>query len=663
MFLYEFLTTLFWFTLGLVLINTVAYWLPKAPTLRVHRYFLKAKIIHVFWFWLYFAVYFYSMCQGILVYSLFHFVAFMTLFGWIRWADYLKKRFLEKEIQFVQNNPDTLRLPIEKSNLSVNSVRMVIVLVVLGLLLSAGAIAYQLFRYLHHPEEYLIGGSLIAMILFSHFLFAFLNFLRLSKDDFPEITSENRDEIYRKLAECRDGKKGKLWLFSLILVCLALWILSVIAFTKTPFGDEVSHRMDADRWSSHYASIESRIITVAGPESQVKIAACENRDNFWTLVFTPLGFTGDEEGCLLYSDLIRESILLQTQKETIKPVVEPMLLAPDFLMIPFYAQLEKRNDATHYLENVVFGNSLDEPTFDTAKTALLEKLHEEKTNADVCTSKFALAARRQVVDFGNQNIVLLDDLEKADWAKFQEYYTRRFSRYQMPLVFLSGEQTPGAAIDAMERQLKPLAIDAKRKPPPRGALPDNYRATWDIEFPAIVATWPLPDPKKFPDAHGNTLLAIKTMERQLLAAPKTETHVAAVQSGLFAAPEGLIAFVSAVWEKGTPIDEARLIFESKTGKITATNSLPDWLQTERFEIAFSIAPRWQPKIHARWNSSSTRHNWGANHHRYASLLESEEQYQVLAKCVGNANFYSVQRAFGNRLTKDNRTLVILTPKE
>ncbi|MCL2743763.1 MAG: hypothetical protein FWE67_07925, partial [Planctomycetaceae bacterium] len=188
------------------------------------------------------------------------------------------------------------------------------------------------------------------------------------------------------------------------------------------------------------------------------------------------------------------------------------------------------------------------------------------------------------------------------------------------------------------------------------------RATWDIEFPAIVASWTLPAPKEFPDKHGNMLLAVKAMERQLLAAPNTKTNIAAVQSGSFAAPEGLLVFVSVVWNKGTPIENAFAIFESETGKIAAASSFPDWLKTERQEIALPFAPRWYPGKNL-WNASSPRHLWGTNHYRYALLLENEEQYKILAKSIDYAAFYSVQRAFGKELTKDKRTMVVLMPQQ
>ncbi|MCL2744592.1 MAG: hypothetical protein FWE67_12140, partial [Planctomycetaceae bacterium] len=390
---------------------------------------------------------------------------------------------MKKEIQYIRDGLYTPRQPIEKSNLSVNTVRVYLVFSFAGLLLLTAAIAYQLFRYLHHTEEYLIGGSLIVMTLFSHFLFVFICLRQLSKDDFPEITPENGDEIYRKLAEhlgrserrveikqSSELVKGNLWMLPLILVWSAALMFSGYAFIKTPFGNELIYRINTYRWRNEYYPIDSRIIATAKPESQVKIAASGVYGNFWTLVFTPLGFAGDDDGCLLYSDLIRESLFLQTQNETVKPFVEPMLSAPDFLMIPFYFKVEKRNDAAHYLENVVFGNQLDEPTFDAAKTAVLKKLFAEKSNADVCASKFALAARRQVFDFGKQNVVLLADLEKTDWGKFQEYYRSRFSREQIPLVFLSGEQSIGAALDEIEQQLESLPIDAKRSSPQQRVL-------------------------------------------------------------------------------------------------------------------------------------------------------------------------------------------------
>jgi len=584
-------------------------------------------------------------------------------------SERVKKQLLEEEMQYVRDESAPPRLPIEETNLSTDSITTTLVFSLIGVLLIIGAIAFQLFRYLYHPEEYLIGGSLIAMLVLLHFIFAFISSWRLTKDDFPKITPENRDEIYWELAECRDGKKGKLWLLPLLLVWLAVSIGFVFAFIYTPFGTEVIERMDVYRGFRDPSYVDSRIITIGEPETQIKIASSGGRDIFWTFVFSPFGFANDDEKCLLYSDLIRESLFRQTKEEAVKPTVEPMLLSPDFLMIPFFAQPKRQNDAAHYLENVVFGNQLTEPTFDTAKLALLEKLRDEKSNVNLCASKFALAARRQVVDFGNQHVVLLGDLEKADWTTFQEYYRNRFSRYKIPLVVSQSDNPPSieAALDEVEQRLKPLTIDAERKPQPQGALPGEYRATWDAEFPAIVATWALPDPKEFPDEHGNTLLAIKAIEQQLLAPPNTETNIVAVQSGTFAAPEGLLVFVSVVWDKETPIENALSVFESQTSKITATSSIPDWLKTERVEVAIPIDRR----VHFSWrqrsklmqyNNSNSWHYRGASLYRYTLLLENEEQCKILGKSIAYANFYSVQRAFGKVLTKDNRTLVVLMPE-
>jgi hypothetical protein len=715
MFLYEYLTTLFWFTLGLVLMAIPLSCLQSAaPTLRVHRYFLKERISLTFWAWAFLAALCYAICQDIFTGIIIQLIILLVQSCGHYWNTCLRNQLLEEEMQYVQDKSDTPRVSIEESNLSTDAVWTFFFFYFIGLLGITAAIACQLFTYLYHPEEYLIGGSMVAMIVLWHFAFAFLIFGRLAYDDVPDVTAleqqspcetviptkaeiqtchpcesrgladdvhvqrldpclrrgdgkndfENRDEIYDKLLELRDGKKGttlSLLILPLIVVWVAAWGFSCYAFCKTPFGETLTSRIDARRWwSDRNSGIDFRIITLA-PESRIKIAASEGRDLFWTLVFTPVGFAGDDEGCSLYSELLRESLLLQTQDEAVKPTVEPMILAPDFLVIPFYTRLGKRDDAALYLENVVFGNQLEESTFDDAKTVVLEKLREQKSNADVCAAKFALAARRQVFNFGNENIVLFDDVEKADWQTFQTYYRNRFSQGQMPLVFKSGEQTTGVTLDEMQRQLNTFAIDAVQKRQLPQDKPGEYRATWDLDFPAIVATWLLPDPKRFPDDHGNALVAVKGLERQLLAS-KVETKIAAVHTGTFVGGEGLFVFISVVWEKETPPENLLAIFESQTGTLTAANSLPDWLKTERKDIAVSFDSywwRWRDEM--SWSTSDSMTRWGAAHYRYVLLLEGEEQYQTLAKSVSYANFYSVKRAFDKWLRKDYGTLVVLLP--
>jgi hypothetical protein len=450
------------------------------------------------------------------------------------------------------------------------------------------------------------------------------------------------------------------WILLLFLAGATVWGYSIYAFHKTPFGETIFSRIDAHRKGAYdYYPIQTRVITLAEPECRLKIMANNGYGNYWTLVFMPLGYANDGEGYSLYSELLRESLFMQTQDEEVKPMVEPSFLARDYLVIPWWCKPEKRNEGTQYLENVVFGSQLEEATFEAAKIAVLEKLRGEKTNADACAAKFALAARRQVVDFGNENIVLFDDVEKADWQTFQTYYQNRFSREQMPLVFYSGEQTAGAALDELERQLQKFSVEFAQKPKSRGAKPGEYRATWDLEFPAIVATWALPDPKDFPDDHGNTLLAVKGLERQLLAS-KSETKIAAVHTGTFAAPEGLLVFISVVWEKETPPENVLVIFESKTDSLSAESSLPDWLKTERKDIAFSLDSYWwRWRDNMNWNTSNFMTRRGASYYRYALLLEGGEQYRILSKSVSYANFYSVKRAFDKCLAKESRTLVVL----
>jgi len=664
MFLHEISQTSLWFALIGALVNLMFLLrLSNGPTLSVHRYLLKSQISQYFGLWLFGALYFYVVISlDIFTQSLANLLLLLFATYLKSLEDRRKKQFFEEELRKVKDHSTEhpgapSQPPIEETNLSIGAVWRTLIFSFALTFLCIAVVSYRFSLFLYHPEEYWIGGTLVAIALLFQLYFSFCCLLRVAKNDFPEITPKNRDDIYWRIIECRDGKKAGCLTFLLGLAGVAVCVYSVFAFMNTPFTREVLNRVSAG--NSRYFPIESRIIAVTVPESQLKIAAMESRDNFWTMLFKPLGFAGDDEGCSLYSDLVREVMILQTQNATVKPQVEPMILAPDFLAIPFYHKLEKQGDAAHYLEQIVFGNVLDEPAFEAARTSLLEKLQAEKSNAVTVASKFALVARRQVCDFGNENIVLLDELEKAAWPEFREYYRNRFSRHQVPLVFESGKRSVGATLDVMERQLKPLEIDARRKPPPLGAAPGEYRAVWDLEFPAMIATWPLGDAKDFPDEHGNTLLAIKGLEQQFKVVSNNDPKIAAVVSGSFAAPEGLVVFLTVVWEQGTAMNEALAFFESKIDSLTETNLIPDWLQADRLEIAQTFAPRWLPGMQS-WSASSTMHFWGINQYRYASILDSEEQYQTLAKSVSHANSWSVKRAFEKCLTKDQRTLVVFT---
>jgi hypothetical protein len=251
MFLYEFLITVSCFTLILALLSLpIAYLQPNIPTLHVYRYLLKQRIIVGFDAWLMLALIFCVAGLDMHIQLWLQLILLLPVLYFARRAIRVQKQFFEEELQHVQNTLDPPREPIEESNLSEDAVRTTLKFALLGTLFVTAVMACQGFQYLYHPEEYIIGSGMVAIMVLLHFIVAFINMGRISQDDFPEITPENSDEICKKLVEFRDSKsvggKPTYGTLLVLLIWIPIYFGAFYCFYTTPFAQEISGKSSLD---------------------------------------------------------------------------------------------------------------------------------------------------------------------------------------------------------------------------------------------------------------------------------------------------------------------------------------------------------------------------------------------------------------------------------
>ena len=667
----EIFLTLFWFGMALSALFVFAYWTRirvNSPTAHFQRFRIKSSITANLWF-----------IASLTVFSCW--ISFIPIFNlWILPPLYINsreekrlKRFLETEILTLEGK----KIPPAPSDWFSNGQSLAVesktsllwrmIIAFIFILICTGFLFHRLWPLLYPIENQVLGVIMTLMVLLVHAVVFGFNYKQLMRNDYPEISTEELIERYRSILNKRESQSNAFFnplassCFA-VIVFIAVFGYSFYSFMKTPFVDGIIDC--ATTLNVNYYDVESRTLLMPSG-SQINIAAWQgSRDYPWTVVFMPVGFACDDENCPFASELLRECVHLQTQDEPAKPYVEPILLGPDNLMIPFYTRPENRYDK-HYLQKIVFENSLEETTFDAAKANVEEKFRSERAQPEKIATKYALVARHRVCDFGATQIALHDDLQSVTWPVFQEFYRERFSRYQPLLVFEVAEQKAGMTLDDWGRNRDILPHDAKVKLRRFQPIkPGEYRATWDLEYPATVVSWTLPDPKTQPDEHGGMILAVKAFERQLASISREQSPMEWVHSDLFVAPEGLVVFLSVVWKKGSNVEDNLRFLDERTSTIDATKSLPEWLKTERRTLAMSFvflsfAPWSDYRSYFANSVSAVSQNCGTRLFQYEPFLDERTQYQNLSEKTALVNIWSVQRAAKKFLTKEKRIVVVL----
>ena len=651
----EIFLTLFWFGLALSVLLVFFCWArirENSPTPQLQRFRIKSGITVYLW-WIASLTFFYCW------------LPFEPLFGlWILPPLYINsreqkrlKRFLETEILALEGK-QSFSVELKKASLLW---RMIIIIFLV--LVCMGVMAHSLWPLLYHIENQVIGVIMVLMVLLFHAVIFGSYCKQLMRNEYPEISTEELIERYRSILKGQESQ-SKTPSDLLVpgcfagIVFIASFGYSFYSFLSTPFVEGIID--NATIQSGNHYKVESRTLLLPESGSQISVAALQgSRDNLWTVVFMPIGFGSDDEKCPFASELLRECVRLQTQEEPAKPYVEPILLGPDNLMIPFYTRPERRYDK-HYLQKIVFENNLEETTFDAAKVVLEARFRREFAQPEKIATKYALVARHRVCDFGATQIALHDDLQSVTWPVFQEFYRERFSRYQPLFIFEVTEQKAGMVLDDWERNCDIFPRDAKVKM--RRFQPiksGEYRAAWDLEYPVTVVSWTLPDPKTQPEEHCGMILAVKAFERQLAAVSREQSPMEWVHSDHFAGPEGLVVFLSVVWKKGSNVEDNLRFLDERTSTIDATKSLPEWLKTERRTLAMSFAPWSDYRSYFANSVSAVSQSCGTRLFQYGPFLDEREQYENLSKKSALANIWSVQKAAKNFLTKEKRIVVVL----
>ncbi len=584
------------------------------------------------------------------------------------------KRLWEEELRRCKANPaDETAFP-KKPVLSAATFGMLLTTSALASLFLTVLLVRQNAPILRGTEEHLVGGVLLMLMLLGHLIFfstCFLLFRHRETED-TSLPRENdwyeKDALYDRILEFKGRRDYRAGFVGIIV--FGLWLLLI--FT-TPFFRDVLERISypnniTDQDFDHPESAE--LLAVDG-NSTLNISATSRLfyqpEKSCLTVSLPLGFALEEAGRLLWSEgvyaLARSRIETRLKQLEHKPLLGSAILEPDQIQFVFLYNPSEQGPTFEFLKNDVLHDEGDEAAFVAERSKLLERLEIERSSPDHLASKFALAARHQACDYGKKEIQFFDGLERASWGEVREYYRERFSQIRSPLL---GEicTNPGAVntLESALESLKPLEMRAIQKPlPPNPVRPGEYHAAWDMPRPAIVASWPVPDPAQFPEEHAALTFAMRALEHRIRSNPDSPGLPSGCRCGHYLAPEGLVVYCSTVWEERAKSEENLRHFDRIVARLGTEES--DWsaIKNDRARYANSIAPFWIGPLPER--NAAFASEWGMQQFRYFPFLKTPEQHCALAKEYLWLSSRAVRNAAAKYLTEEARTLVVLEPKE
>ena len=479
-------------------------------------------------------------------------------------------------------------------------------------------VAHGAYHQLRGSSDVTTGIIIVLLLLFNIVIFYFLVCKNYFSRDVTELTPEQRTELRSKLVNYRN-KKG--WMpFIYGGVIFVAFLLSV----RTSFCRLI---VDQHDWKNRIdvnaaPQTETKELFAEDQESVLQIAAVkrfsDRNTNNWLALSIPTGFAIEEAGKTLWSELVteiaREHVITRLAELEKKPLLESTTLAPDQIQLQLMFKPELLKTSLGFLKENVFQDKLESETeFNDAKSRVIEKFDSQKDNPKIIATKFALAAKNLVYDQGKTEIKLLEDLENATWAEFQDYYNDRFSQNCHPLLVSIG---PG--LTSIENQLTPFTVGAKSKD--SYFLPEEkrkHKGKWDLKYPIIVASWTISD-QSWTVNHAAITFAMLALEEQIRndmqTKPETLRNLVDFHCDYYLTSyRSLDVYLSTVWKEDSNMDENLSTFKKCCGPLKLDESVWKSIKYDRKRFAESVVPIW-------WNlDSNTVMNFSFRKYRYENI--------------------------------------------
>ncbi len=288
--------------------------------------------------------------------------------------------------------------------------------------------------------------------------------------------------------------------------------------------------------------------------------------NVSIFTFCPLGLADDGSGQAQWSHMVEHLVIRSTVPEGFLTANGETL--PDHLRLDFYGNVSNwetgLSEQRRWLEGVPF----TEASRKTEKPRVKSECGFAASHR--ATHKFAIAAWAQGMRYGQTNVALLGDIDRASLSQIQAYRDDHLAVLSNVVVCVVGGVAPSRVLLAARGQLGAIKSSAKPFPPVK-LHPGNREITWDLNARHLIMTWPIPATTA--EDFAPLLTASQWLNMRFFSDPELKRLTGMTFAGAdLKTPEGNFFYVSASLRPGILFHVVEQKLEAEVRGLSSTEA-------------------------------------------------------------------------------------------